>query len=185
SFLHRASIGYCRRVGTLKERQQSWHRESFLDRYSRAPFGFCGTWRSPRPATSCPSRILLGSTIPNIAPEVCAGRWTRSQSESDVAAVRGRRSSGGSSPSFGNEFLLPFCYPIGRHATEHAGTATRLRTSIMPENIDLMGRDRTNRDGQNRIRKPLLYPTELRDQKENFSVGSSGYSFPFAERCLV
>src|SRR5262245_33008286 len=73
---------------------------------------------------------------PNIAPEVCAGCWTRSQSESDVPAVRGRRSSGGSSPSFGNEFLLPFCYPIGRHATEHAGTATRLRTSIMPENID-------------------------------------------------
>ena len=40
----------CRRVGTSKERQYLWHRESFLDRYSGAPSGFCGTWRLPRPA---------------------------------------------------------------------------------------------------------------------------------------
>src|SRR5262245_33008288 len=114
-FLHRASIGYCRRVGTLKERQQSWHRESFLDRYSRAPFGFCGTWRSPRPATSCPSRIL-GSTIPPISLPKSAPGAGRDRNPSRTC-----RRSGDAGPLAAQVRVsgMNFCYHF---ATQLAGT---------------------------------------------------------------
>src|SRR5215831_17834715 len=51
------------------------------------------------------------------------------------------------------------------------------------ETPDFVGGPERTRTSDLRFRKPLLYPTELRDQKENFSVSFSGCSF--AEHCLV
>jgi hypothetical protein len=53
-----------------------------------------------------------------------------------------------------------------------------------PIDRGVLGGAGIDQDGSERIRKPLLYPTELRDQNENF-VGFFGCWFPFVERRSV
>ena len=78
-------------------------------------------------------------------------------------------------------FLLP--NSIAEHGMRRDVTARAAQKS--PTKQHNMQRGVTLGNGRNRFRKPLLYPTELRDQNENFAVGFFGCSFPFAERRLV
>jgi hypothetical protein len=56
---------------------------------------------------------------------------------------------------------------------------------IKSQPSEITGGPERTRTSDLRFRKPLLYPTELRDRKENFSVGFLRCSFPFSEHWFV
>src|SRR6266446_2767315 len=67
------------------------------------------------------------------------------------------------------------------------------KTSISPNRnplqqfrlVKMIGGPERTRTSDLRFRKPLLYPAELRDQKENFGVGFFGCAFPLSEHWFV